>query len=99
MTPPDLQTPSVDASALCRACGICCGWTLFATVGLRPDEIDWALRRRLPIVQQGEKVSFSLPCSVLATTQAARQSAARSIASCSTATAMVGSSWERLSAW
>jgi Fe-S-cluster containining protein len=65
MNPSQPAPAAVDSSALCRACGICCGWAIFGTVGLRPDELGWASARRLPLVRVGDEVSFRLPCAVL----------------------------------
>src|SRR5580692_6138801 len=65
MIAPDARVGPVEASSLCRECGICCGWPIFAAVVLAPDEVAWASSKRLPLVQHEAKLSFRLPCSVL----------------------------------
>jgi Fe-S-cluster containining protein len=51
-------------SSLCQACGLCCDGSLFGRVGLEPDEVEGARKRRLHVVRGA--ASFEQPCSALA---------------------------------
>jgi len=54
-------------SALCTACGFCCDGRLFSLAPLAADEVEWARRRRLPLVTHSGKVSLEQPCGALET--------------------------------
>lgn len=58
-------TPAVDTSELCRACAMCCDWSLFHSVRLERSEVPWASARRLPLYQHDDQLSFRLPCAML----------------------------------
>ncbi len=59
-----MDTASLDAriGAICRGCGACCNWVLFRSASLEPAEVEWARRRRLPLVEDENKTCMSLPC-------------------------------------
>jgi hypothetical protein len=66
MDPLDPETHSeVDASALCRECGLCCDWSLFRSAALQRHEVAWADSRHLPLLQRGDEVSIAFPCAML----------------------------------
>lgn len=56
---------TIDGSALCRECGLCCDWSIFRSAALQPSEVEWAVSRRLPLLQNGKELSFALPCVLL----------------------------------
>jgi Fe-S-cluster containining protein len=54
-----------DKSALCVACGLCCGGQLYSWAKLRPDELELADRLSLRVVPDDREPGFALPCSCL----------------------------------
>jgi Fe-S-cluster containining protein len=54
-----------DESALCVACGLCCGGQLYTWAKLRPDELELADRLSLRVVPDEREPGFALPCSCL----------------------------------
>jgi len=55
-----MPAPDADATALCRACGMCCDGSLFDRVDLERDERAPARRRGLRVLPGGR--SFEQPC-------------------------------------
>jgi Fe-S-cluster containining protein len=53
-----------DLAALCQSCGLCCDGSLFGRVGLEPEEVELARRRRLRVLPRAE--GFEQPCAALA---------------------------------
>src|SRR5580700_10670308 len=62
-----MVTPEVEArgSSLCLSCGMCCGWAVVRGVPLRDEEIEWARKKRLPLLEKDGLVVFRLPCPIL----------------------------------
>jgi hypothetical protein len=53
------------ASKLCTSCGLCCAGALFTRGTLLPQEVDWARKKRLNVIQRDEGLSFTVPCHLL----------------------------------
>ena len=56
---------SVDESALCLTCGICCQGPLYALVELQPEEVPRARTWPIKLVEDGGQVAFKQPCGCL----------------------------------
>jgi Fe-S-cluster containining protein len=54
-----------ERSALCLSCGLCCQGLLHDLVPLDEDELDRAVKLRLPVVESPLRLAFHLPCSRL----------------------------------
>jgi len=52
-----------DLAKLCQSCGLCCDGSLFGRVGLEPEEIEPARKRRLRVIGRG--TAFEQACSAL----------------------------------
>lgn len=56
------RAPEREGATLCLRCGLCCSGAVFTTVPLDDDEAENARRLRLPVIADGPRTSFRLPC-------------------------------------
>jgi Fe-S-cluster containining protein len=52
-------------STLCTACKLCCQGVVLSGVLVRGEEREWAMRRRLPLIETPMGSAFAQPCPLL----------------------------------
>lgn len=61
----EMNSSADAATTLCTSCGLCCSGVVLSGVLLAPEELPWAAKHRLPVVETPRGPAFAQPCALL----------------------------------